>query len=80
MERPGYLGAIQALSVYEPNLMAIPLDEQGLEVQALDLMIKHAAPKLVVHRTPVTRIPSGISYSETRDARWRIVCVTRTSS
>ncbi len=65
MERPGYLGAIQALSVYEPNLMAIPLDEQGLEVQALDLMLNHAAPKLL-YTVPSYQNPSGISYSEAR--------------
>ncbi len=65
LERPGYLGAIQALSVYEPNLMAIPLDDQGLEIQALDLILNHAAPKLL-YTVPSYQNPSGISYSESR--------------
>ena len=29
IEAPGYLGAIEAFSLYEPRLSAIPVDESG---------------------------------------------------
>ncbi len=32
IDEPGYIGAIQALQVFEPTLLPVPVDEHGLEV------------------------------------------------
>jgi len=35
-ENPTYLGAIQAFNVYEPRMVGIPMDEEGLRVDVLE--------------------------------------------
>jgi 2-aminoadipate transaminase len=35
-ENPTYLGALQAFNVYEPRMVGIPMDEEGLRVDALE--------------------------------------------
>ncbi len=62
IERPGYLGAIQALSIYEPILHSVPLLADGIDVAALELTFKKYEPKLF-YAVPSFQNPSGLSYS-----------------
>src|SRR5208282_6488148 len=45
MERPGYLGAIEAFSLYEPDFVAVPLDSEGPDMAAFGAMIKKTPVK-----------------------------------
>ena len=36
VEAPSYVGALSAFSVYEPSYLQIPMDEDGLVVDALE--------------------------------------------
>ena len=68
LERPSYLGAIQAFSTYEPVYDSVPLREDGIDVDILRdvLARKHAR---MIYTVPNFQNPSGISYSrETRQA------------
>ena len=48
IDEPGYIGAIQALQVFEPTLLPVPVDEHGLVVSALaDLLEAGHRPRLV---------------------------------
>jgi 2-aminoadipate transaminase len=62
IEEPGYLGAIQAFSIYKPKFLPIRVFEQGMDTQKLrDVMISEK-PKLM-YTVPNFQNPSGITYS-----------------
>lgn len=63
MERPGYLGAIEAFSLYEPEICTVPLDEEGPDLQAFAAMVRDRAPKFF-YGIPNSQNPSGITYPE----------------
>jgi 2-aminoadipate transaminase len=62
IEEPGYLGAIQALSLYRPRFIPVQVDDDGIDVSRLKLVIKED-PKLL-YTVPNFQNPSGISYSD----------------
>jgi 2-aminoadipate transaminase len=68
IERPAYLGAIQALSVYEPQFHPVPLGRDGIDIDRATEVLARNRVKLF-HTAINFQNPSGISYSrETREA------------
>ena len=66
MEHPGYLGAIQALESYEPTFLPIPVDGEGMDVDALaEALAQGARPKLV-YTVATFSNPSGATLSAAR--------------
>jgi len=65
IERPAYLGAIQALSTYEPQFRAVALLEDGVDVDGLRSVLAENRTRLF-HTVVNFQNPSGISYSRTR--------------
>jgi 2-aminoadipate transaminase len=65
MERPGYLGAIEAFSLYEPAFAAVPLDSEGPDPAAFEAMTKKTPVKFF-YGIPNSQNPSGCTYSEDR--------------
>ncbi len=65
IEEPGYLGAIQALSLYQPRFLPVPLDDAGMAPDALRRTLEANRPKLL-YSVPNFQNPSGISYSDER--------------
>lgn len=63
IERPGYLGAIQALSIYEPSFRPIPLLEDGIDTVLLEKALSENEIKLF-HTVVNFQNPSGITYSK----------------
>ncbi len=63
IEEPGYLGAIQALSLYRPRFLPVPLLQDGLDPDGLRAALAHDRPKCL-YAVPNFQNPSGISYSE----------------
>jgi len=63
MERPGYLGAIEAFSLYEPDFYSVPLEEDGPDLAAFESVIRDHAPKFF-YGIPNSQNPSGRTYSE----------------
>ncbi len=63
IERPGYLGAIQAFSLYEPEFRSVPLLEDGPDTACLEAMLEEA-PAKIFYGVPNSQNPSGITYSE----------------
>jgi len=63
MEEPGYLGAIQAFSMYKPEFYPVPVNEKGMDIQLLKETLLKSSPKLM-YTVPNFQNPSGISYSE----------------
>ena len=65
IERPAYLGAIQALAVYEPRFCSVPLAHDGIDVDRLTETLRRRRVKLF-HTVINFQNPSGISYSRER--------------
>lgn len=62
MERPGYLGAIQAFSMYEPRFSSVRLNPDGADVQELEAVLDTHSPKLFYAVTNFQN-PTGLTYS-----------------
>jgi len=65
IERPGYLGAIQVFSLYEPVFLPVELGPEGPDPAAFEAVIKNNNPKLF-YGIPNSQNPSGITYTEKR--------------
>jgi len=63
IEEPGYLGAIQAFSVYRSVFNPVRVNEEGMDIEALKHVLKTKSPKLL-YGVPNYQNPSGISYSD----------------
>lgn len=63
IEEPGYLGAIQAFSVYKSRFLPVPVNDTGLEIHTLNQVIQKHAPKLM-YMVPNFHNPAGISYTQ----------------
>ncbi|MFU8766294.1 MAG: aminotransferase class I/II-fold pyridoxal phosphate-dependent enzyme, partial [Candidatus Methanoperedens sp.] len=74
MESPGYLGAIQAFTMYEVKFKSVPLLEDGIDVDLLDKTLSGNQIKLV-YTVPTFQNPSGITYS--REKRKNVVSVIK---
>ncbi|MDD3977587.1 MAG: PLP-dependent aminotransferase family protein [Methanomicrobium sp.] len=62
IERPGYLGAIQAFSLYEPEFFSVGLFEDGPDTNELQNIVSEENPK-IFYGIPNSQNPSGITYS-----------------
>ena len=63
IEEPGYLGAIQSLSLYRPEYLPVEVSEKGMDCSELKGYLEKSSPKLM-YTVPNFQNPSGISYSE----------------
>ena len=70
IEEPGYLGAIQALSLYRPQFYPVPLTSQGPDLDAAEAVMFGRRIKLF-YTVPNFQNPSGLTHSE--PVRQRIV-------
>jgi 2-aminoadipate transaminase len=65
IERPGYLGAIQAFSLFEPVFHPVPLLDDGPEIPVLaETMSK--TPIRLFYGVPNSQNPSGVTYSKAK--------------
>lgn len=63
IEEPGYLGAIQSLSLFEINFIPVPVGDDGLDTQALAQACSRSRVKML-NTVPNFQNPSGISYND----------------
>ncbi|MEF2230800.1 MAG: PLP-dependent aminotransferase family protein [Pseudodesulfovibrio sp.] len=61
IERPGYLGAIQAFSIFEPEFVTVSLENDGPNLAELEAAFKAGAK--CFYAVPNFQNPSGVSYS-----------------
>lgn len=62
IEEPGYLGAIQAFTMFEPDFCPVPLLDDGLDLDKLELILKKRNVKLL-YTVPNFQNPTGLTYS-----------------
>ena len=63
IERPGYLGAIEAFSLYEPLIDTVPLEGDGPELNAFRELITNKKTVKFFYGIPNCQNPSGTTYS-----------------
>ncbi|HYG41212.1 MAG TPA: PLP-dependent aminotransferase family protein [Cytophagales bacterium] len=63
MERPSYLGAIQAFSLYQPTFLGVDLLGDGIDLNGFRKVIRDNAVKLF-YTVPNFQNPTGISCAE----------------
>ena len=76
-EGPTYLGALQALSAYEPRIVCVEMDEDGMVPEALEERLRELGPRgaKLIYTIPNFQNPTGATLSLER--RRRIVELAR---
>ena len=62
IEEPGYLGAIQSLSLYQPRFCPVPVGEKGMDIDVLKNKSVSEDAKML-YMVPSFQNPSGITYT-----------------
>ncbi|WP_148682402.1 PLP-dependent aminotransferase family protein [Pyrobaculum neutrophilum] len=69
-ENPTYIAALQSWRVYQPRLVGIPMDSQGMIVEKLEEAVKRlkaeGARIKYVYTIPTAQNPSGLTMSQDR--------------
>lgn len=63
IEEPGYLGAIQAFSIFRPRFLPVPVSSEGMDLDCFADTVRNGQPKLI-YTVPNFQNPSGITYGE----------------
>ena len=63
IERPGYLGAVEAFSFYEPAIGSVPLENDGPDIAAFERFVTEKEPKFF-YGIPNSQNPSGVTWSQ----------------
>ncbi len=66
IEGPTYLGAIMAFRSFEAEVVAIPIDEHGLEVDVLERRLAEGLRPKLLYTIPDHQNPAGVSLSRER--------------
>ena len=66
VEAPTYLGAIMAFRSFEANVVAVPLDEHGLDVDELERRLAGGLRPKLLYTIPDHQNPAGVSLSTER--------------
>jgi 2-aminoadipate transaminase len=75
VEAPTYLGAIMAFRSFEANVVAVPLDEHGLDVEELERHLAGGLRPKLLYTIPDHQNPAGVSLSA--DRRTRLIELAR---
>lgn len=62
IERPGYLGAVEAFSFYEPVFDAVPMMNDGPDIPSFENLVS-SVPLKYFYAIPNSQNPSGITWS-----------------
>lgn len=62
VESPTFLGALQSFKAYGANLVGVPIDEEGVCVDALERLVQETRPKFA-YLLPNFHNPAGVTMS-----------------
>ncbi|MDD4709886.1 MAG: PLP-dependent aminotransferase family protein [Eubacteriales bacterium] len=65
VESPTFLGNIQCMRIFEANIVPVPMDENGIILEELEMLIQRHHPKML-YAIPTFQNPTGITMSMER--------------
>jgi 2-aminoadipate transaminase len=65
LERPSYLGTIQAFTMFEPKFVTVDLETDGPNLEQVEKLLATGRPKLF-YAVPNFQNPSGLTYSKAK--------------
>jgi 2-aminoadipate transaminase len=68
VEAPTYLGAIMAFRGFEAKIVAVPMDEGGLEVDELERLLSNGLRPKLLYTIPDHQNPAGVTLAGERRA------------
>lgn len=70
-EGPTYVGALQAFSAYQPRVVCVPMDAQGMRVDLLEEELKRLGPRgaKFIYTIPNFQNPAGVTLAPERRRR-----------
>lgn len=71
VEGPSYLGALQAFSAYQPDVEVVPMDGEGMRMDALEETLKRLGPRgaKFIYTIPNVQNPAGVTMTLERRKR-----------
>jgi len=70
VEAPTYLGAVGAFKSYEPNFIAVELDDEGMKVDVLEEQLQYLKKRFVIPKfvyvVPTFQNPAGVTMTDSR--------------
>ncbi|HEX6261671.1 MAG TPA: PLP-dependent aminotransferase family protein [Actinomycetota bacterium] len=66
VEGPTYLGAIMAFRSFEADVVAVPMDDDGLDVGRLEATVRERGRPKLLYTIPDHQNPAGVSLAEER--------------
>ena len=66
VEAPTYLGAIMAFRSFQANVIAVPVDEEGLDVDRVGAAVARHGPPKLLYTIPDHQNPTGVSLASGR--------------
>ena len=69
VEEPTYLGALQAWQTCRPNYLPLPVDDEGLDVEALERMLAGGARPRFLYVVSCFQNPTGVTLAPARRQR-----------
>ncbi len=70
-EGPTYVGALQAFSAYEPEIVCVPMDDDGMRVDLLEAELERLGPRgaKFIYTIPNFQNPAGVTLRPERRRR-----------
>ncbi|WP_129675057.1 PLP-dependent aminotransferase family protein [Candidatus Chloroploca sp. Khr17] len=69
VEEPTYMGALQAWQTIRPHYLSVPLDDQGLDVDALEALLAAGARPRFLYVVSCFQNPTGVTLADERRRR-----------
>ena len=66
VESPGYVGALRALAAYQPELVGVPVDHEGMDTDALAQLLTDGLRPKLCYLVPNFSNPTGTTLSASR--------------
>jgi 2-aminoadipate transaminase len=74
VEAPSYVGALSAFGAYQPRYLQVPMDEDGIVVEALEEALGGGARPKFLYTCPNFHNPAGVTLSLERRSRLVEAC------
>ncbi|MGC4106591.1 MAG: PLP-dependent aminotransferase family protein [Thermomicrobiales bacterium] len=69
VEEPTFLGALETFSTYEATVVGVPIDEHGMDMDALADVLAHEPRAKLIYTIPTFHNPTGITMPVERRQR-----------